>query len=322
MRIITKLVSATLLSIALLTITAYGQANAIAKVEPGEKIWDEQSTPLGEHQLKIEFTSGVITVGSGGGTSLETTNTPSITLTEVYRVGVGDVLDVQLSGLPSSQSTLFTVLEDGLLDYPFAGEAVKVSGLTTSEIGSRLRERIKVFENPEIVVSVRDYASHSVMIKGFVGAPGRRALRREAIPLFVVLAEAQQLPEATRATIIRGGSQPQTVSLSDKDGSSTLVYSGDVISVEGLPVEELFFFIGGKISSPGQRPYHKGLTLTQAILASGGVTAGAGRIVRVSRQSIDGRLITTEYNLKEVTAGQIPDPSLNQGDRLEVSEDQ
>jgi len=241
-------------------------------------------------------------------------------LTQLYHVGVGDVLDVQLPDNPGNQSTLFTVLDGGLLDYPLAGDPVPVGGLTTAEVAAHLRERIKVLESPAVVVNVRDYTSHSVTITGFVGAPGLKILRREAVPLYVVLSQAMPVPEATRAMIIRQGRPPVDVDLAESSASSTLVVSGDVIKVSGMPPAPTeFFFAGGEINSPGQKPYHSSLTLTQAILASGGRSKNAGTKVRLSRQGADGRLVTSEYNLDNIQSGEIPDPALQKGDRLEIS---
>ena len=96
--------------------------------------------------------------------------------------------------------------------------------------------------------------------------------------------------------------------------------AGDIIKVSGaLPAPTEFFFIGGAINSPGQKPYHDGITLTQAILASGGTAANAGDTVRVSRLGTTGRLITEEHNLRKIQSGNIPDPVLQKGDRIEVA---
>jgi protein involved in polysaccharide export with SLBB domain len=244
---------------------------------------------------------------------------PATDLTQLYRVGVGDVLDVRLADNPGYQSTLFTVLDGGLLDYPLAGDPVHVGGLTTAEVAAHLHELVKVLESPAVVVNVRDYASHSVTITGFVGVPGLKMLRREAVPLYVVLSEAMPLSEAARATIIRQGHSPVDVNLGDANASVTLVVPGDVIKVSGMPPAPTeFFFAGGEINSPGQKPYHSGLTLTQAILASGGRSKNAGVEVRLSRQGADGRLVTSEYNLDNIQSGSIPDPALQNGDRLEI----
>src|SRR5829696_8863879 len=52
-------------------------------------------------------------------------------LTEIYRVGVGDVLDIRLINSPTNRSTLFTVMPGGVIDLPIAGGAITVDGLTT-----------------------------------------------------------------------------------------------------------------------------------------------------------------------------------------------
>ncbi len=238
--------------------------------------------------------------------------------TQMYRVGVRDVLDIQLTSNPNIDSTLFTVLDGGVLDYPFAGDPIVVAGLTTSQIAALLQQRIKIFDNPTVAVNVRDYASHAVIVTGFVAAPGKKTLRREAVPLYTILAEAQLLPEAARATIIRQGRAPFVVELKDANPSSTLIMAGDAIKVSTAPATE-FFFIGGEINAPGQKPYHAGLTLTQAILASGGTNPTAGSKVKVSRQGADGKLTTEEFNLPNIQTGKLADPILQKGDRIEVS---
>ena len=237
----------------------------------------------------------------------------------VYRVGVGDVLDIRLLNASGRDSTLFMVMAGGLLEYPLAGEPVQVAGLTTDEIDRKLTEAVKVYENPEIVVSVREYASHTVIVTGLVSEPGTKVLRRDAVPLYVVLAEAQPRPEAGRATIMRPGGQSVEVKLADAKAMTTLVMPNDVVTLAALPpAPPQFFYIGGAINSPGQKDFHQGMTLTQAVLASGGPTRFAGSKVKVSRQGADGRLVTNEYNLKHIEAGKIPDPLLEAGDRLEV----
>jgi protein involved in polysaccharide export with SLBB domain len=240
--------------------------------------------------------------------------------TQTYRVGSGDVLDIQISAASGGRSTLFTVLEDGALEYPLAGDPIIVGGLTTNEIAALLRQRIRIFDNPIVTVGVRDYASHAVSVTGFVAAPGTKTLRREAVPLYTMLAEALVLPEAARATITREGVAPIVVDLKDIKLAGTLIVPGDAIKVSGQPATPTeFFFVGGEISSPGQKPFYAGLTLTQAILASGGTKSSAGAKVRVSRQGADGRLTSEEFNLRKIQAGKIPDPVLQKGDRIEVT---
>jgi len=253
-----------------------------------------------------------------GGSSVSNSAVP---LTQQYRIGVGDVLDVQLPDLPTAKSTLFTVLEGGVLDYPLAGQSVVVAGLTAEEIANHLQTRVKVLEHPRIVVKVRDYASHNVIITGLVADPGAKFLRRETIPLYVALVEAQPRPEALSVIVTRKGQPAVNVDLSDQKAMSMLVIPGDVIKVVGsVTAPGGFFYAGGALKSPGQKSFHSGLTLTQAILASGGVTREAGSKVKISRQGADGRLLTTEYNLRQIQDGKAADPALLRGDRITVGE--
>jgi protein involved in polysaccharide export with SLBB domain len=251
--------------------------------------------------------------------SSTTASATPLVLTNIYRVGVGDVLDIRLLNANTSESTLFTILEGGLLEYPLAGDPLPVTGLTVDEIGARIQSRVKIYDKPQVVVSVRDYTSHNVIVTGLVQEPGTKILRREAIPLYVLLAQAQPRPEAGRATIMRTGSQGITVDLNDTTATAQLVYPGDVITLTAAPAPApQYYFIGGQIVSAGQKDFHAGLTLTQAILACGGVGRFAGSKVKVSRQGPDGRLVTTEYNLKMIESGKVPDPLLQPGDRVEI----
>ena len=255
------------------------------------------------------------------GSAKNSSGAAPVALNQIYRVGVGDVLDVRVIDMPSGKSTLFTVLEGGMLDYPLSSAPVAVAALTPEEIAVQLQAQIKVLDNPKVSVKVRDYSSHSVIVTGSVLDPGVRFLRREATPLYVVLAESQPRSEAVKATITRHGVPVINVDLKDPNAVNTLVMPGDVIKVIlAPPAPETFFYATGALNSPGQKAFHNGLTLTQAIIASGGVSYAAGTKVKVLRQGSDGRLSTTEYNLQQIDEGKIPDPVLQQGDRIAVSE--
>ncbi len=266
--------------------------------------------------------TSVSNLNTSGSTLAVSPSSSPISSSQLYRIGVRDVLDIQLGGHSGKQSTLYTVVDGGLIEYPLAGGPIAAAGMTTAEVAAVLRQRLRILDNPSVEVKVRDYASHPVTIIGFVGAPGVKYLRRESVPLYTVLAEALMMPEAARATITRSGSASIVVDLKDSTQASTLVRSGDTIKVAGLPlVPTEFFFVGGEINSPGQKPYHSGVTLTQAILASGGATRDAGSKVLVSRQGADGRLVTEQYNLRKIQDGKYPDPVLQKGDRIQVTAD-
>ncbi len=110
---------------------------------------------------------------------------------------------ISLQNAPGNATNYFTVLSDGTIDYPLAGEMVSVQGLTTEEIEDLLEEKIKLYENPQVVVKVREFASHTFTVLGLVEKAGEKFLQREAMPLYVVRAEAVTQPQATVAVIKR-----------------------------------------------------------------------------------------------------------------------
>jgi polysaccharide biosynthesis/export protein len=238
--------------------------------------------------------------------------------TDIYRVDVGDVLDIRLLNSSSTNSTLFTVVANGVIELPIAGGAIKVAGLTPEEIQTRIAAELKrraVEENAKVSVGVRQYASHSVTVTGLVVHPGTRFLRREEVPLYVVLAESQLRNDGARVVLMRGDAPAQTLDLRDSETMNMHVRSGDVITVTARPDE--FYFIGGRINHPGQKPFTQGITLLQAILAAGG-TPRQANLVEISREGADRRLVTIRFDLKEIKSGNLEDPKLLAGDRIEV----
>ena len=273
---------------------------------------------LGSISASAQESAGVLPVKASVSDSTST-ETPARPLTEIYRVGVGDVLDIRLLNSANNKSTLFTVFGEGVIDMPIAGGVISVAGLTTEEIQTRIAKELKrraVEENAKVSVGVRQYLSHSVAVTGLVASQGTRFLRREMVPLYVVLAESQLRNDAARVSILRGGATGQTYDLSDPATMNVNVQAGDVITVTSRPQE--FYYIGGRINYPGQKSFQPGITLLQAILAAGGATQKENR-VEVSREGADGRLVTTRYNIKLIKSGAAEDPKLQPGDRIEVT---
>ena len=240
---------------------------------------------------------------------------PPAAPTTTYRVGVGDVLDIRLTNMATRESTLFTVMKNGVLEYPLLARPLTVAGLTPDEIARRLSAEIKVIHNPRPSVSVRDYASHFVLITGAVDNPGRKVLRREAIPLFTLLAEAFPRSDAATVTVVRNGKETN-LSLSRNDELSLLVMPGDVIRVS--PASSLFVYVGGEVATAGEKELRQGMTLTQLLLAAGGVRQDRQFTAKISRRDGSGFLRSQDHNLKAIEQGKAADPLLQAGDRIEV----
>jgi polysaccharide biosynthesis/export protein len=243
-----------------------------------------------------------------------------LALTKIYRVGPNDVLDIRIND-NTSQSTLFTITASGLLEHPMLAEPLPAGGLTVDEIGSKFESELKrraLMENPKVSIAVRDYASHTILVSGLVKDSGTKILRREAIPLYVVVADAQPLPEAARVAVLRNESNETfEIDLTEASEMNLLVRPGDVITLH--PSVTQFVYIGGEVKTPGEKTYRRGLTLTQAIIAAGGVTSKA-KEARLGRDDGKGFLVMTRFKLKEIESGKVQDPAVRPGDRITIRE--
>ena len=242
-----------------------------------------------------------------------------LALTKIYRVGPSDVLDIRINDSASPQSTLFTVTPTGFIEHPLLAEPLQAGGLTVDEISSKFESELKrraLVDNPKVTVGVRDYASHTILVSGLVKDSGTKILRREAIPLYVVVADAQPLPEAGRVTVLRNESnQTFEIELTQASEMNLLVRPGDVITLHPHVME--FVYIGGEVKSPGEKTFRRGLTLTQAIIAAGGVTDKA-KEARLGRDDGNGFLTVTRYKLKDIESGKVADPVVKPGDRITI----
>ena len=244
---------------------------------------------------------------------------PELALTKLYRVGPGDVLDVRLAEDAASKSSLFTITPAGYLEYPTIPEPIHVNGLTVEEVGARITDELQrrsLINKANVAVGVRDYVSHTILVSGLVKEPGTKILRREAIPLYVVVADAQPLPEAARLTLVRNDSaEVFNIDLARPEDMNLMVHPGDVVTLMAGATQ--FFYISGEIKSPGEKTYRRGLTLTQAIIAAGGLTPKS-KEARLARDDGKGFLIITKYKLKDIDSAKLPDPIIQPGDRITI----
>lgn len=247
----------------------------------------------------------------------------SIPPTENYVVGPGDILLISLRN-DARASTYYTVLSDGTIDYPLAGEMVAVGGLSTDEIEEVLTSKIKIYQNPEVSVNVREFNSHRVTVSGLVENSGERSIQRDAVPLFVIRADAVVDPKADRVSLRRPGGTSEEYDLKNTEWENVLVTSGDIVeftstataAVQSAPGQ--FVYVTGEVNSGGQLAFQPGLTLTQMIIVAGGVKRGNVKKAVIRRKNAAGLLEPKEFNLRSIKDGKMPDPDLEAGDIVEI----
>ena len=303
------------------SVDAYEQA---ARLAPGDA---ETYQKLGRAYAKLRETTPAPSEAAAAqprpaaASNTETALTNDPDPTAVYRVGPGDVLDVRLPGRSQQRMTVHEVTPTGLLVHPALRQPVAVAGLTPEEVAARLGSALGLRASgagAEVAVGVSEYRSHAIIVGGMVKDAGTKILQREGVPLYVIVAHAQPLAGAGQAVVVsRSNARETVVDLSDTEGMKTLVRQGDVVTLRERPRQ--FVYVAGAVREPGQREFHAGLTLTQALLAAGGLTSSDRAVVNVTRQGSDGRLSTARYVLADIRSGKTPDPVLRPGDRVEVA---
>ena len=241
---------------------------------------------------------------------------------EIYKAGIGDVLFVNLKNTTNA-SGYYTVRANGTIDFPLAGDNVVVTDKTADEIGNSIAAAITLYANPRIEVKIREFASHKINVTGMVERSGEKCIQREAVPLFVVRAGALVDSKATKALVRRGDlTKIETYDLHDAKTDDVLIYPGNSIefttdSKSSVLATTGFYYIAGDVKTAGQKDFTSGLTLSKAVLASGGAK-GNPKKAMIRRKGDNGTLNVAEYSLRAIKDGKAADPALSPGDMIEI----
>lgn len=245
-----------------------------------------------------------------------------------YRVGPGDVLEVNVPGRPDL-SRLPTVQTTGTVFLPLLNE-VAVEGLTVGDIRVRvtklLAERDVVV--PAIEVRVREYRSRFVWVRGEVNRPGRKPLRA-GTRLVDALVEAGgfssrasgevtierldgAFPDGTKVRRFRFRPSAPT-----PEGHLDLelpLHHRDVVT--GLV--QRYVTVAGAVGRPGRYALEGGLTVSRVISTAGGTTRGSRKVTVRRQDPQTGLTQNLEVDLKAVEAGSQPDVELLPDDAVSV----
>jgi len=89
-----------------------------------------------------------------------------------YRIGFGDILQIDVWKEPDASTPSMTVRPDGRVSLPMVGE-LPVIGLTSSELERTLTEKLgAIIRDPHVSVSIREASSHKVYVIGEVRREG------------------------------------------------------------------------------------------------------------------------------------------------------
>ena len=139
---------------------------------------------------------------------------------EDYRIGVGDVIDVQVEDMPEASRSI-RVTAAGTFLMPILGR-MKAQGKTPEALGQEIADRLRgdYLKDPKVSVVVRDYNSRSFFIQGAVRSPGVFQIEgRPSLLTLITLAGGLADNHGAVSFIIRRTKQQQImgVDLSNKE---------------------------------------------------------------------------------------------------------
>ncbi len=224
--------------------------------------------------------------------------TPPAAANAQYRLAAGDT--IRISVYQSADLTLETRLtEAGTISYPLLG-SVALAGLTVSEAEKKIADGLRngnFVKQPQVSVAVQQVRGNQVSVLGQVGRPGRYPLETGNVQLTDMIATAGGVvPGGADQVVVVGtrNGQPYRAEIdlpsvfgAGRRANDLTLQNGDVVWVERAP--QIYMY--GEVQKPGALRLERGMTVMQALAASGGLTQrGTERGLRVHRRDAEGKV--------------------------------
>jgi polysaccharide biosynthesis/export protein len=244
------------------------------------------------------FVSAPLLLAAAPGLVWAQQSVPAAAANAQYRLAAGDV--IRISVYQSADLTLETRLtEAGTISYPLLG-SVALAGLTVSEAEKRIADGLRTgnfVKQPQVSVALQQVRGHQVSVLGQVGKPGRYPLETGNVQLTDMIATAGGvIPGGADQVVVVGtrNGQPYRAEIdlpsvfgAGRRANDVTLQNGDVIWVERAP--QIYMY--GEVQKPGSLRLERGMTVMQALAASGGLTQrGTERGLRVHRRDAEGKV--------------------------------
>lgn len=96
-----------------------------------------------------------------------------------YRIGAGDVLNVQVYNRPQLSREAVRVDGRGMIRMPWIDEEIRAACHTEAEVAAEVTAQYRrLLRNPQVGVFIKEYQSQPVAVIGAVNQPGRFQLQR------------------------------------------------------------------------------------------------------------------------------------------------
>lgn len=221
-----------------------------------------------------------------------------------YKIEPGDVLYVTVS--PADEITReVTVNPGGEISLPLAG-VVRAAGLTPGRLAEDIkRALLKYITNPDVSVTVRQYARRTIFITGELKNTGGYVYK-ENMRLLELISQAGGFTDRAdrkNVKILRGeGSGRKTFRVDVEELARSGDFSKDFELAPGDIVEVAAGFkkisVLGDVRNPGNYDYREGLKVVEAVSIAGGFldTARIKEVSVLRKQGADTKSFTVDLD--------------------------
>jgi polysaccharide biosynthesis/export protein len=239
-----------------------------------------------------------------------------LAMAQEVSLGPGDIIRVSVYG-QEDLSTVARISADGTIAFPLLG-TVNVAGRTVREAEQRIADELarrQLVRDPQVTVFVESSRAaevESVTILGNVSRPGRYPIQAmsdaagaENIANLVALAGGLTTDAGDHLILTRmEGGTARSIKVFLRDlfergdlSQNYVVKQGDIAYVPRMDE----FFVYGEVRNPGVYRLRPGMTVIQALSASGGLTErGTDNGVAVTRRGPDGTNKNINVNMNDL----------------------
>jgi polysaccharide export outer membrane protein len=211
----------------------------------------------------------IVTLGFGGGAAFAQQADAG------YVLGPDDTVQVIVYGQPEFGVST-RIKSDGTIVMPLIG-TLKASGLTNISLAKAVTDKLTAngfLKDPIVNVEIGTYVSKTVNVAGKVTAPGIYPLDRPYHALDMLLKSGWIRENGATYVYLRRPGQPELRLeveglVRGDDTKDPLLRPGDTLFVPDADQ----FYISGQVNRPGNFPVLPNMTVRQALVLAGGVTA-------------------------------------------------
>lgn len=236
-------------------------------------------------------------------------------------IGKGDLIVVSLEGAPDFTNKEMRVNPNGDISLPMVG-LVPVAGLTVEQAQERIAKKLEqggYFNNPQVTIFEKEYATQGISVLGEVQKPGIYPLLGPHSILDAISAAGGTTSKAGNTALLTRHGQPNHVESVPLDfkkeqmgQSNVAVYPGDTVVVSKAGI----VYVVGDVKQPsGFVMENAHLTVLQAIAMAQGAnpTASLGS-AKLIRKTPQGEPLEIPIALNKIMAAKSPDLPLQADD--------